>query len=123
MREYLGRKYEIGKNDCLSLVCEYYKKELNTIIKVPEYSSANDIHKFTISDVFLDGFKKVPLDKIQSRDILVFTLRDKKTLLHLGVFFAPNKFLHIEKDNYSKYEDISDFFWDRLAVILRGKNV
>ena len=124
MRYYLGRNYEVNKNDCLSLVCEYYNKEFGVSINKPEYKTPEDIYKYTINDIQEDGLKPIPLEKIKSGDILIYTLKNKKNLYHLGIFFKPNKMLHIEKDGISKYEDISDFYWKRLSVILtRGNNV
>ena len=123
IRDYLGRRYEINKNDCLSLVCEFYDKELGIKIKKPKYNTAEDIYKYHVNDVLVNNLCKVPLDKLYSKDILVFSTKNKRNLLHLGIFFQPNKVLHIEKDGISKYEDISDFYWDRLVIALRGKDV
>ena len=123
MRQYLGKPYKIYENDCISLVCNFYKTELGIELTIPTYTSIKDIYKFTVDDVVNNKLKQVSIDNRKNNDILIFACKNKKNLYHLGIFFQPNKMLHVERDGISKYESISDFYWNRLALVLRGKDV
>ena len=122
---YLGRNYEAGNWDCLKLIEKYYWREGKHHIKLPEYSNFNDIYTYTTDDldkITGQQFNKISLDNARSKDIIVFKCKNSNKLFHFGIFFMPHYLLHIEHNNISIREPISDKYRERIYTLLRIKN-
>ena len=122
---YIGRDSKLGEWDCIALVEKFYEKEIGVKIKLPTYSSFDDIYKYTseyLEDYVKDKFIKISLDNARSKDIIVFTSKGNNKLFHFGIFFMPHYILHIEKNGKSIYEPLSDRYRDRVHCLLRIKN-
>ena len=122
LTKYLGHSYKLHEWDCITLVKKYYKNEYNIDIELPEYNSYNDIYKYSLSSIQIPGFEKVGFDKIKEGCILVFNVKNKETLWHFGLFMPPVSMLHVEYNDETRIEQISDSYRERLGLILRRKN-
>lgn len=126
--KYIGRRFEIGVSDCLSLVREYYQKELN--ISIRDYYR-ND-KWMTNTQYFLDtqyeqeGFVSIPPENIKKNDIILVkhqVLIDFPHATHAAIYLGNDCMLHHIRDGYSKIEEYSDSYKRRTMLILRHKSL
>lgn len=122
--KYIGRKFEIGKNDCYSLVKDYFKHELN--INLGEYHRQEGWIKFT-PNIFEDNgdiqnFDKIQnLNECQKNDILLFKFYNHKFPTHCCVLLENKIILNHDRNQYSCIEKISDYYKSKFMYGLRYK--
>lgn len=109
--QYLNIPFEMGKNDCLSLVVNFYDKEYG--IKIGNYSRDSkwfDKNPNIIKENYeKEGFIEfTDLEKIKDGDILL--CRDR----HFGIYLNNDLFLHHRKDCLSNIEQFNEK-WKKLA--------
>ena len=120
INKYLGKKYEIGNWDCVTLVTKFYATEYNINLELPAYSSSKDILSWSTEwlDKYIEGkFSKIPLTEGQNHDIVVCATRKHK-LFHFGILLMPCDFLHLEEGHVSRISTITDYK-DRIYCLLR----
>jgi proteasome lid subunit RPN8/RPN11 len=113
--KYLGREFEIGKNDCFSLVREFYKNEKNiSIFDYPRkdnwYKDSPEIIK---SNYKKEGFIIIDLNDIINGDIVEFFN------FHFAIYLDGDFLLHHERNRHSNIEYFSDIWKKRITNVYR----
>ena len=126
---YIGRYFEIGINDCLSLVEDYFKNELNFIINFYEnwkqirenlnkdLISAKEVGENIIKDKIFEknGFKNIGNKNLIKNDILVLNVYNK----HFAIYLDNNKILHQPMLSFSKIENYCNFYRRHTELVYR----
>lgn len=107
LSNYIGRKYQIGVQDCFTLVRDYYKKELNKEI----FNYERDENWKNISPLIdlcykKEGFKEV--NDLKKHDIILFKFR-RDFSEHCAVYLGDNLMLHQPVNGLSKIEPIDRY--------------
>ena len=89
----LGREYEFGKNDCYSLVRDYYNQEYNIKLKSIPFEDDWWEKGLNYFDDLFDSFNFVEVQEPKKGDVIVFTIRSPIPN-HCGVYFNEGIFLH-----------------------------
>lgn len=124
LKKYLSNKFEINKSDCLSLVINYYKSELN--ISINDYN--RDGYWFTkspriITDNFQrEGFVEIIDGTWEKHDILLFG-KNRQEISHMGVYVGNNLLLHHQRDAYSCLEYLNSHIKRNLQLIIRHNSI
>lgn len=126
---YVGRKRFFGVLDCLTLVMDYYKRELNIeipyishpIFKEKKLSWINTIAPddfLLIGKEFLqkNGFNEISPKSIKKHDLIVLQVQDFRFPTHFGIYLGNNRFLH-------QLDDISDIsiygnYWKKRSKLI-----
>ena len=118
--KYVGRQFEIGVSDCLSLVSDYYKNELN--IELPNIKREDGWYKKApniINENIPLALIKVELKNGQKNDIAVFDLLNNGTPCHFGIYLGNDLILHHSRNKLSTIELMSPERKRRIAYLLR----
>lgn len=124
LKGYLNKDFEIGKNDCFTLVQEYYKQELGIIINNYKREENWYLEKPTIiyDNFSKEGFVIVFPEDCKLHDILLFG-KNRNELYHMGIFQENNLFLHHSRDSKSCIEDLNHLWKNKLILTLRHKSL
>jgi len=123
--QYVGRKFEYGKFDCLSLVEDFYLKEFN--VRLPEkdrYEGWEISNPSKILDNIRGfGFKEVSQKDLRYGDLI--TIQHEKTKLpsHLLIYLEDNQILHHRYKGYSTVENYNEIYKSKTYNVLRHKDV
>ena len=107
----LGREYEFGKNDCWSLVRDWYNEEKN--IKLKDWDRPTTPQEFLEKPLFEScawrtGFRELRSDeKLQNGDVLLMSIMHP-TLNHVALFFDGDVIHHLT-DRLSCREPYSEW--------------
>jgi hypothetical protein len=94
--DFIGRKYELGVSDCVSLVCEFLNDE--TLIEWYRTLNLRDLLRvvsisskvwFQENENFTEVFGEMLIG-----DCVVYNVVEAKPDTHIGVYCAPGKILH-----------------------------
>lgn len=106
---YLSHPFEYEKNDCYTLVRDYYQKELN--INLPKIINYNDFFAHfedNIKETYEKyGFKKVGMEEIRKHDILLFNFYRTITPPHFAIYLGNGYILHHPRNGYSQIEKLT----------------
>tara|TARA_Y100000004_G_C8862084_1_gene389527 strand:- start:221 stop:964 length:744 start_codon:yes stop_codon:yes gene_type:complete len=133
---YLNIPFQVGKNDCFTLVRNYMKENLS--VELPEEviraykkgSEKKDLQKSIdlIEKVSLDyderKFFKVKIENksdLKENDIVVLGLKGKP--MHLGVFLGNGLILHHPRNKFATSEQVNEKFFNRLLYVYRIKKI
>lgn len=120
--KYVGREFEIGVNDCLTLVSDYYKNELN--IMLPEIKREDGWYK-TNPNMFNENlppnFKKIPLEKAEKGNIVVFDMLKNEMPCHFGIYLDNDILLHHPRNKLSTIEIMTDERKMWVSYVLKWK--
>lgn len=125
---YLGRSFKMGETDCLTLIIDYYKRELNIDItnyesdrkdgffmENPSIFSKKDYLQMAIDQ----GFSVV--DKpLKEHDILFMKTENHSFPSHFAVYIGADKILHQPRNCESKLDELSDV--EKNIVLIFRKN-
>lgn len=123
IESYLGIKHDYGIFDCVTMVQQFYEKELNCSFNLPTYPHSRLwMKKYTVE--FLDEWaskygKKVSLTDAQNYDLISFKSKKSNLLIHFGLYIKPNRILHVEEGKTSRVDQLSDYWIDHLYAIYR----
>jgi hypothetical protein len=127
LNNYLFIQHDYKTNNCVTLLTDFYKKELSINIDLPEYpKSKRWLVQFTTdsADVWADKYAiKVPLTDARNYDLMVFKASNSKCLTHFGLYLERGKFLHMEEASYSKIELLDDYWLSNLYTVLRHEQM
>lgn len=125
---YIGRYFELGKNDCFSLIRDYFNRELH--IQINDYLRDKN---WSIRDPFLydENFRKEKfleisggaienLNLLKKNDVILMNLYGK-TSTHAAIYLGNGTILHHPR-GYSKIEELNDFYKRRSTHILRHES-
>lgn len=136
--KYLNKKHDYRENNCITLINEIYKNELQSnvfdslwdYIKVPEGKPLEG--RAWMRRVSLESLenwaslnaKKVILTEIQEYDVIIFKA-GRLVPTHFGMYIGNNKFIHLEEGRFSRIDNLNDNWREVIASIWRqiGKNM
>ena len=146
---YVGRAFQIGIQDCFTLLTDYYKNELSinfNSFKRGELWS-NDLTKFSkqkMKEVGLSprstfiknlnavikkerlveiGKGEPDMDKIMNHDIILFKYYELDKPSHCGVYIGGNKVLHQPARSYSRVQEYSNALKRKTYCTLRHESL
>jgi proteasome lid subunit RPN8/RPN11 len=120
--KYIGRPFELGKQDCYSLIMDFYKQEYGIILN----NYFRDDKKFEQEPDIIrnnyqkEGFEEIKVEDLQIGDAIVFGL--VKTSPHVGIFIGNNLFLHHERAKYSTAQVLTSVWKNKIVFCARHKN-
>lgn len=123
VQDYLGKKHEYGKTDCIELIRSFYANDLGINFSLPTYPKSRDWMKhFTTNSV--DDWAstcsiKVQLTAAKNYDVMVFKSDRSNLIIHFGMYLMPSRMLHIEEGGSSCVQMLSNYWVDRLHAIYR----
>jgi hypothetical protein len=112
--KYLGIKHDYSTNNCITIISDIYKQELNSNVfdSIWEYTGINNgvvedgrnwRKRFSIKSINNWASKvatKVILTNVQEYDVILF--RSGRFLpTHFGMYIHSNKFIHLAEGKYS----------------------
>ena len=132
--KYAKRKFEIGKNDCFSIVRDYYINEFG--IEIYNYERGKNWYKEN-PGVFLEkyeheGFIKLidgpinenNISKLKKGDLLLLKSEKSEHPNHLGIYLGNDTVLHhtyITKNKESGVDIFDKDLRDKVNIALRHK--
>jgi len=119
---YTGRTFQYNKNDCFTLIREYYEKELNIKLEVPSY---NDTWYKTQENLIVSNIEKqnfVQVESLQKNDIICLKYKRGENPSHLAIYL-DNSILHQPRARLSLIEEYNQEHKNRTTHILRHKNL
>ncbi len=123
VQQYLGIKHDYGNFDCITLIKQFYKTELNIHFDLPDYPQSRAWMKSfsteTVEKHALQHAKKVSLTEAQDYDVMVFKSDKTNLVIHFGLYLSPLKMLHIEEGGFSCVSTFSDYWMSKLHTVLR----
>ena len=121
--KYVGRHFELGKNDCYSLISDFYKNEYNIILKnyFRDDKTFNEEPDIINKHYKEEGFDKINIKDIKIGDAIVFGMT--RTSVHIGIYIGRNMFLHHERDKYSTVTKLNSGWENRIVFCARHKDM
>lgn len=122
---YLNLPFEIGVNDCYSLVRNFYYHELD--IQLHDYSRNESW--FTENKFIFDGnfknedFYVIDIKDLQEFDCILFALSSKNESNHIGIYLGNNIFLHHPRNKNSQLQELNDVYKRKIKYAIRHKNI
>lgn len=119
LKDFLNKDFNIGVNDCFSLVKNYYKNKLN--IYINNYNRGEDWYiktpKIIISNFEKEGFKRIKMEDIKENDIILFGEEDD--ISHLGIYLRNDMLLHHPRGAKSCIEHLNHLYKSKISLIVR----
>tara|TARA_B100001564_G_scaffold169074_1_gene142059 strand:- start:157 stop:546 length:390 start_codon:yes stop_codon:yes gene_type:complete len=117
-RSLTGRQWQYGKQDCYTLVRQYYEL---IGVKLPDFPRPKDLG--TTDSVFLRyakslNFKPVELGDRQKSDLLVMRL-NTRTPMHGAIYVGDDKILHQRMNSVSALEPLGRYYRQSVAAVFR----
>ena len=117
-RPLIGQHWEYGKQDCYTLVRQYYEL---IGVKLPDFSRPENLG--TTDSIFLRyakslKFQPVAFDDRQKSDLLVMRL-GTRTPMHGAIYVGDDKILHQRVDSISAVEPLRQYYRKRIAAVFR----
>lgn len=106
---YIGKPFQIGYCDCLSLIQHYYLKEFNIV--VGNYQRNEDWLKNPTSD-YESHFEKegfFQVSDLKKHDMIYFKFPNFKFVSHAAIYLGNETILHHWLNSYSKVEYYNGF--------------
>ena len=127
LNNYLFIQHAYNATNCITLITDFYAKELNIDIKLPAYSKSKRwMLEFTTDsvDIWADKYAtNVPLTAAKNYDLMVFKASNSNCLTHFGLYLERGKFLHMEEGSTSKIELLDDYWLSSLYKVLRHEKM
>lgn len=120
---YVGRKFEFNKNDCLTLVKDYYLNELN--IKIGNYF-LDDNWYYREQDLITKNIETenfIEQKEPKLHDIVCLRYRRGQNPSHLAIYLGDDTILHQPRVRLSTVENYSEELKNRTTHILRHKSL
>lgn len=120
--KYVGRVFEIGVSDCLTLVSDYYQKELGIIL--PEIKRKEGWYKENkniVKENTPSNFKQIPFETARKNDLLVFDMLNNDLPCHFGIYLGNDMILHQPREKLSTIELLTEPMKKRLSYALTWK--
>jgi len=133
---YVGRDFCLGKNDCYTIIRDYYEKELNVDLSFYEdervkernfeYITSNpnwyvDLISVSPFEVVLEG-EVTDISILKKHDVILMKCLGKRHSSHAGVYVGNNLILHHQVSCYSRIEEYNTEFKKRSTHVLRHES-
>lgn len=122
----LGREFIWGKQDCYTLVREFYKDNFNILLK--NYARPTDFWRANLNlyydNFYKEGFRLVhdPISQMRIGDVMLVSL-DSNLPNHAAVYVGKGKIIHHYYNQLSIEEGIRRAYHDKCMAIVRHKDV
>lgn len=114
-KKYLGKIFEIGKQDCFTLIRDFYKQELN--IEINNYPRNDNWYKenpnIIIENYQKEGFQEAEIKDIKHSDIIIFNSG------HFGIYLDGDLLLHHQRNKLSNIERLTEEWKSFISNIYR----
>ena len=124
---YLHNKHNYEDTNCVSLLSCVYNDVLGIKLDIPDYPKSRKwLTAFTTDSVdswALNCAIKVSLTDAKNYDLIVFKSSKSNRLTHFALYVEHNKMFHVEEDNYSKIELLSDYWRDNIYAVYRHEQM
>ena len=128
--KYLGYYHNYLEINCITIINDFYKKELNIddIEKIipSDIKNRNWMKKISLEQIdewALTYGKKVSLTEARDFDVMIFKSIKLQRPIHFSMFFKPCNMLHLEEGSTSRYESISNEWRKCLHAIYRHRSL
>lgn len=134
---YIGKKFSLGKNDCLTLALDYYNNELGLSLKdfYPN-REGNDFFEREhavwkdqryLENIIESDFKLVikgepKLEELKKHDCILTKFYNSEHPSHLLIYIGGGKVLHQPRNGYSRIEEYSEYFRHKTYGVARHKS-
>lgn len=117
-RALVGQEWDYGKQDCYTLVQQYYKQ---LGVQLRDFERPEDLG--TTDSIFLKhakslGFKQVELNNRQESDVLLMRLGTRSPM-HAAIYLGNDRILHQRMDSISAVEPLRQYYWKRTVAAFR----
>ena len=126
--KYLGYYHNYLEINCITIINDFYKKELNIddIEKIipSDIKNRNWMKKISLEQIdewALTYGKKVSLTEARDFDVMIFKSKRFQRPIHFSMFFKPCNMLHLEEGSTSRYESISNEWRECIHAIYRHR--
>lgn len=118
-KKYLGKYFEIGKQDCFTLVQNFYKNEYN--INIGDYARGDGWFKKNPNIIQENASKEKFIDigannKLNEGDILVFNYG------HFGIYIDIELLLHHPRNKNSIIEQLTTIYKQNITNVYRHES-
>jgi proteasome lid subunit RPN8/RPN11 len=121
--ELEGRIFEYGKQDCYTLVVDYYQQKFNILVEDFERKSSEWWNDYSENYTELYTRAGFILEKeVKEHDLLVMALNSSYPN-HYAIYVGNNKILHHAVNRLSCIEPINKGYYDSIKYILRRKEL
>ena len=117
-RSLIGRKWDYGRNDCFSLVREWFSLQG---VAIPDFERPADLdscESLFLAEARACGFFQVELDRRRPGDILIMRL-GTMTPMHAAILLKNEQILHQRQDSLSAVEPLRQYYMKRVAAVFR----
>ena len=117
-RQLIGRPWKYGKQDCYSLVQQYYAL---VGIELPDFERPENLE--TTDSIFLYhakalNFNRVAFDDREEGDVVLMRL-GTRTPMHAAIYVGGDRILHQRMNSVSSVEPLRQYYWQRIAAFFR----
>lgn len=122
---YIGRNFEIGKNDCFSLFRDYYKNELKIEIQNCERNekwfekNENLFEEIYNKENFIKFFD---IKELKINDGIIFKMLKNKAS-HIAIYLGNMNILHHPRNALSLIEILTEPYIRKIDYFIRHKNL
>lgn len=116
----LGREYDFGTNDCYSLVRDYYRIKLNTIIPAIEFEDNWWLKGLNYFDDLYDSFGFIEVEEPKEHDVIIFSVLSKVPN-HCGIYLGEGIFMHHAENRLSCRESLYSGWNKNITRYMRCK--
>lgn len=127
--QYLNRDHNYQTSNCLTLICEFYEKELGIIWDEERklfnnfsLNSFGEIRKVPVGEVYnLRNWIKINLTEIQEFDIIVYTRNLR--LSHFAMYAGNFKILDLVESQKSVLRHFNDQQRNNIDGVIRHRSL
>ena len=114
----MGRQWEYGKQDCFSLLRDYYHLLGIDIPDFPRPESLERTESIFLKHAKAVGFERVPFEDSRPHDVLIMKLGTKAPM-HAAIYVGRDRILHQRMNGISAVEPLRRYYWQRTAAVYR----
>lgn len=123
LKDYLFKDFKLGEYDCLELVRNYYREELNINISPYNQSDSWFLNNPTIiyDNFKKEGFIEINRGRMRKNDVILFG--NNKEIGHLAIAMGNNLMLHHPRESKSIIEDIHHLWESKISLVVRHNDL
>jgi len=117
-RALVGKHWDYGRQDCFSLVRDYYQL---LKIDIPDFPRPENLER--TESIFLKyaksvGFERVLFEDRQRHDVLIMRLGTKNPM-HAAIYIGGDRILHQRMNSLSATQPLSSYYRKSVAAVFR----